>query len=343
MKKSVIHGICICFLVFLLLLGCTAAGVKSLIPKEANFVFGVDVSGIMKSDITKMIIKEAVIPQDDTGEDPEAALDKQLQVKLGVALKDIDKITCFAFQLDPEMEDADFGIIVTANSDAGKVLNGIKEKFELEEDTYNNVNYVKSIQPDMKMSAFYTGNDIGLSNNEVLVKKMIDVSKGEADISSNAALYGLMNAYKDNSIYAVGLVSEEMKKKVDDPYNRIEDIALGLNLGENLTIKAASEAGDAEKAGEIAEDLNGMKALASFVTGNNADLKKLVKDFINPLEVVPKGTRLTLNVAYSREVIEHAVKVLPALMMMGLGGAMTGGTDSGDMDIEEDEPSFEEM
>jgi len=94
---------------------------------------------------------------------------------------------------------------------------------------------------------------------------MIDVSKGADDISKNAAISSNLNEYKGHTIYTVGVLSKEMMADAPDHLNKIMDIALGLTLASDLKIKAAADTGSADNAKLLADQGNGLKAMASGV------------------------------------------------------------------------------
>jgi hypothetical protein len=134
-----------------------------------------------------------------------------------------------------------------------------------------------------------------------------------------------VNEYKGQTIYTVGILPAELLAGVPAPMNELKDIAVGLTFGSDLKIKAASNAGSADNAKVVSDQVNGLKALASGMGQGKPELEKILKDFIDPLKLVPQGSKITLDVTYSKDVIDGAMAAIPALMMLGLGA---NGADS---------------
>jgi len=40
---------------------------------------------------------------------------------------------------------------------------------------------------------------------------------------------------------------------------------------------------------------------------------------VDPLNLVPQGSKVTLNVTYNKETVDGVIALIPVLMMMGLG------------------------
>jgi hypothetical protein len=322
MKISSIKWGLVCITLSLIMVACGVGGGSSLIPKDASFVMGIDVTGTLKSEVAKSIMKTAAsLAGGDATANPEDTFDKTLQEQVGVALKDIDKVTAFTTAMSADFKKAELGVIIGLKSDAAKILEGVKTKFNLTEETYNGVKYLKGSSADDGMFVFASGTNIGISNLEPILKKMIDVSKGADDISKNPALSSIVNEYKGHSIYTVGVIPKEMMAEVPEPVNKLTDIALGLTLAADIKIKASSESGSADNAKLVSDYVNGLKTVATAgLAQAGAEIQKLGKDIIDPLSLVPQGSKVTLNVTYSKAVIDSAIAIIPSLMMMGLGG-----------------------
>jgi hypothetical protein len=145
MKISTIRWGLLCIAMSLVLLSCGLGGGGSLIPKDASFVMGIDVQATLKSEVAKSIMQTAAsFAGGDAGGNPEDTFDKTLQEQIGVSLKDIDKLTSFTLAINQDFEKTELGIIVSLKSDAVKVLEAVKAKFNLADETYNGVAYMKS-------------------------------------------------------------------------------------------------------------------------------------------------------------------------------------------------------
>ncbi|NUN16278.1 MAG: hypothetical protein HUU55_21840 [Myxococcales bacterium] len=285
--------------------GASGGMVSKYIPKDVTAYGGVDMAGLMSSDVYK-----AFKPQVDAA--LSAGPMKEATEKTGVTP---EKISALAFAMGATP--ADMLVTVKGDLDAEKINAAMKEQMK---EGFAEIDLEGSKFVNLGMGGYSFGDDgVMIGGTQNMVASALKVSKGGESVEKSADLPALAkNVDTGATFWAVGAVPKdaiENAKSIPMVGNLVGSVthtALSVDVGSGLNIQLAVKMGSDDAATQAKTAIDGFVAMgkteAEKVPDIGADLKKV----IDGLKVEVSGSILKFSVeidsATTNKFIEMAKK-----------------------------------
>jgi len=315
------------FLIFLIILfapviiyGSGNRETGFIIPENAIFAARIDVEQSLDAEITEKLLDLLFILQNKgyPRQTSTAALDEQLSSIYGFTLKDMKYITVFSLSSDLSEQGSKSGTYITLKEDISeKIMQYIQKKYMPEAIQYGKTKYYILQINENKFFFYSTGNNIFVAYEKSILEKMIGIFHGTGSIRNNQKLYTLIDEYKDNHIYAVGYLPEDMTP-LPYPLENATDIGLSLSLDDTASFSIKVKTDNAEKAEELITAVKGNLALTNLalLTQKNKKLYTVFTALIQKIEYKQQGPSAIISVTFSGEDLEKILEITPFLMLM---------------------------
>ncbi len=252
----------------------------SLLPRDARGMIVVDVHRIMATEFAQKALQEEKNFQTYQHFIQETGIDPKKDVFFFVAALGSQAV-------EEGMEEA--VAVINLKYERDLLLSKIKAAGqELQETEYNGVRVYQGLKMEEGKSfsgAFLDDSNI-IVGNDALVKEVIDVYRGKAESilknSSLAPLFKSMN--KSAMVYGAFLVPAQTmaeaasKNPMLSPFESISSVLLSFDYRDKVfRAEIQAQSPDAEKNKQMADALNGFKALGSAAAAKEPDLGKLLQ------------------------------------------------------------------
>ena len=154
----------------------------SLIPKDSSFLFSVDLKSLSNTSLFDLL-KDAPAYRElseNSGVDPE---------------KDLDRVYIFVPQKAFAEKPGEMNAILYGRFDRKKLLAFLKNKSDVEENSYSGTDFFKISQPGKHLGwlSFLNDRCMAHAESETLLKEIIDLSQGKGEsISQNEEMMALL-------------------------------------------------------------------------------------------------------------------------------------------------------
>jgi len=289
----------------------TVKDMLSLVPEDAMGVIFIDFHRGMATEIVDKTIKESKDSKkylefvETTGINPQ---------------EDIYYVTV-ALEKTPEEKDPQGGAIVNMKYDKESLLNLIKEKLAeegqaLEEEDYNGTPLYFVVEKEGEKAYFSFIDDSNiLAGNEAVVKSITDViQKTKENVFKNEALSSLIDqTNKEAMIWGAVLIPPEAISQAvsENPMlKNLESVNAAAMYfdykNNNIIAEIKVMSGDETKNKEVADLLNGLKAMGGIIAAKKPEIGEL----INNIEVTssPEYVKIYANIP---EELIHQIKPTP--------------------------------
>ena len=306
-----------------------AAEIDPLLPKETESVVFVNMKQLVESDLIKKFalgqLKQMVSSNDDV---------QQILKATGLdPFKDIDRVTLGSWGKDKD--DMKAVAVVRGRFDPAKIFEAVKAQAAKDADklaiveqkdgesTYKLLKITLESQPKPFYAAVADENTLIGGNDKKLVASTLTSVKEKAKPALKKELGELLLKQDEKStMFLVGLVPEgqEMKlppnipgidsEKVGKQLEKLRNIAMKLNLTEDVSVEISMGMADADAAddfGGSVDQLIGMvKGFLPAVAGQQPNAKPVVDEIVKTLKSGIKGSDVTLKVKLSGDAIGKA-------------------------------------
>ena len=282
--------------------------VLKYLPVEAQGVFFVDIHRAMQTDLANKLIQE-----DDNYEE-------YLKFVEGSGIdptKDIFYVAMgiLSCGLGSNQEGA---AVLNLRYDKDKALAMIKEKVEAEITTedYNGVTVYSPEMDEDGVFAFLDASNVVIGNGGS-VRSCIDVmQKTKDNVFKNEALAGVLDrADKDTIFWGAMLVPKEDMAKAAEGNPQLKPLqnmnALVLNFDHKnamVTVKIKAESDDPDANKQIADMLNGLKAMGAMMIPED---KPELGDLLNSVTVSHAADHVLIDASIPDEVLAQLKEELP--------------------------------
>lgn len=284
----------------------TVKDMLSLVPEDAMGVIFIDFHRAMTMDIVGKTIKESKDYQkyqefiEITGVNPQ---------------EDIYSVTV-ALEKMPEEKDPQGGAVVNMKYDQEKLLGLARVKLaeeeqELEEEDYNGMPLYSVVEEDGEKTVFSFLDDSNiLAGNEAVVKSIIDVIQETKDnVFKNEALSSLLDETNKEAMMwgAILVPPEAMSQAVsgNPMFKNLEAVsAVAMYFdykNKSLLAEIKVMSGDETKNKEVADLLNGFKAMGGLVAAEKPEIGEL----INGIEVTSSPDYVKVSADIPEELLNR--------------------------------------
>jgi len=276
-----------------------------IIPSDAVWVLGVDVSNASKSESGKMILDDFV-PAFLGGY---ASPDQMLEKELGLKLQNVRNITVFG------TEDSQVGAIFQLeNKLPQEIIDTLKARYSYKMVEFKKVNYYTVTAKGMKSFLLPLSTRILVTNTQAIMEKMIMTLSNADDVTKNKPLNSQINAYKKFMIYLVGSIPKAYIEQQAEIFTAVRDFGVGINLSADLEMKAVLNCLDDKNAVNIAGFLKLSIGMASQMIPKGYDAVKLtVNQLLRPVVIGNSGAQATIAIRYTKNDLEAIKKLIPLL------------------------------
>lgn len=290
------------------IIGCTTVDITpiNLVPQDASFVAGIDISKILTDEDIAEAYNEAEKPSDwpQTFDD---ALD-WVEDEAGIDLSDFTDVLIFG---DIESEDY-FGAIIKGTFDREALIDSVEEALgeDMAISTYEG--YQIYTAPEEAASICFLSSDTIVVGHKELVKDVIDVREGVPHLSG--PVYDTYKAFGDVWVKGALEVPEEAMGDISEwdipigleAFEGIEAAGFGFNkAGENLSLQIKVYFSDAESAAGAEEMISGIIALLPLMM---PEIPTEVAALLDGLSISQSGSWLTITLESTVTEIEELME-----------------------------------
>ena len=285
------------------------------VPREIRYV-PVDAEVVAFANVRKVMdseLRRALAPSID----PDSRKGKQMMNDFaGVDLeKQVDHVVMY---VEPSIEGQEVApqgrefprasLLVQGSFDAARIEQFVRERGATIEEHRGQKLFVHSDGPNQVAVGFIQPDIIGIGQPD-LVRRAIDISKGEADgfksVSSNADMMNLVRDNSGSTAWVVGQFDEISRRmRLPDsvtgqvPPVRLIAAKADINGGVKATIRA--EAGDKAAADQLRDVVRGFLSLARLHSSGKEDLEGVLKT----IELGGTDTTVRLSFSVSPETLK---------------------------------------
>ena len=277
------------------------ADMLSLFPKDTRGLLVVDVRRIMQTEGAAKAIKDNEKNEkyvkfvQETGIDPQ----KDIFFFAGAMMGDLNQ------------KSPDGAAMINVKYDKARLLEMIrKEKGEFTTADYNGVTVYQFIGEDKKpMSGVFLDESNILAGSDAGVKKMVDVYQKKADsVVKNPEMTSLLKGMNTSAMVwgGVAVPPEAMQKASSQnpmlgAFSNIQSLLLSVDYkDETLVTEIKAMSPDAAKNKDMADTLNGFKALGSGAAAK----EPLVGQLLGKIEIVAGADNVKLVARIPNELIQ---------------------------------------
>jgi rRNA processing protein Krr1/Pno1 len=281
--------------------------VLKFLPVEAQGVFFVDIQRAMQTEVANKMIQEDDNYQEylkfveESGIDPKEDI---FYVALGLLSSGLGK--------------QEGAAVVNLRYDKEKLLALIEEKVEGEIATedYNGITVYSPESEDEEAFAFLDASHMVIGNS-VSIQSCIDVmQKTKDNVFKNEGLAGVLDRTdKDTIFWGAMLVPKEDMAKAAEENAQLKPLqnmnALVLNFDHKnamVTVKIKAEGDDPDGNQQIADMLNGLKAMGAMMIPED---KPELNDLLSSVTVSHAADHVMIDVSIPDEVLQKLKEELP--------------------------------
>jgi hypothetical protein len=295
-----------------LALPARAAEADRFLPGDAEQVIVVNVKQILESPL----VKKYALPE----------IEKQL--KENKDLKQLQTLT----GLDP-LKDIHSVVIANSGSTGEKALLIVRGKFDVEK-IHTVVQAVAADKGDVKISklgdrnlyeskqqgrpsyfTFFDGTTMIGSPSKELVATAIEGKGGKVNKDLAAALQA---ADAKQSIYAVGLITEDLRKQAAkvaqgpaESLLKIKSVSGGLNVTKDLAGSLQVSTGDPRAAKELSDLAQVGKGLLAVAANSNKEFGPLADELLETLKIDTAQGDVKISFKVTEKTVEKALQAVP--------------------------------
>ncbi|MBM3284562.1 MAG: DUF3352 domain-containing protein [Candidatus Aminicenantes bacterium] len=281
----------------------TAEDMMSLLPRDAAGMIVVDVHRIMETEAVQKAIQQDENYQKYQEFVQETGIDPKKDVFFFVA----------AMRAGAGQEKAQEGVaLINLKYNRDLLLEKMKkEGTEIQESEYNGFTVYQGIQREDEKpfsGAFLDDSNI-VAGNDTLVRNVIDVYQKKADnILKNAEMAGLIKGMnKSAMVYGAFLVPPGAMQEAaaQNPmlstFQSITAVLLSFDYqNKSLLAEIKAQSVDAEKNKQIADALNGFKALGAAAASKEPELGEL----LNRIEIISTPAHVKISASVPEALLE---------------------------------------
>lgn len=274
-----------------------------LLPVEAKGVFFVDIDKGMSTEMARNIIQEEAQKMNEfiekTGIDPEKDIHHLAAALIPVSLKNYEGLAIVNLEYNKE-----------------KTLSRIQEesKGEVATEEYNGITIYFTDTRETECIVLLDESHIAIGN-VVCAKSCIDVLQGKKDnVYENEALSELLGR-TDKSTIVWGVIvapaeamniptTESPQLKIAESFN-----ALTMNFdykNKNVLVEIKAESDDVEKNNQLAQTLNGFKALGATMISDKPELGEL----LNAVHITSDKDHVKVSANVPEELVHKLKKII---------------------------------
>lgn len=289
----------------------TAEDMMSLLPKEANGMIVIDVHRVMATDAAQKAIQEDKNYQKYQTFIQETGIDPKKDVFFFVA----------AMAGQPGQEKSQDGVaLLNLKYNRDLLLNKLKkESPELQETDYNGVLVYQGIQREDEKpvsGAFLDDSNIVVGSDS-LVRGVIDVYQKKAEnILKNEEMASLIKGMNKAAmaygafLVPAGVITEAASQNpMLSPFESISSVILSFDYRDQaFQVEIKAQSADTEKNKQLADALNGFKALGAAAASKEPELTQL----LNQIEIVSTSEHVKISAAVPETLLESLSKKMKA-------------------------------
>jgi len=280
----------------------TGADMLSLFPKDTRGLLVVDVHRIIQTEGAAKAIKDSEKNEkyvkfvQETGIDPQ----KDIYFFAGAMMGDLDQ------------KNPDGAAIINLKYDQAKLLEALKkERGEFTTSDYNGLTVYQfpGGENDKPMSGIFLDGSNILAGSDAAVKKMADVFQKKADdVTKNPEMTSLIKGMNTNAMVWGGLAvpAETMSKATSQnpmlgAFSTVQSFLLSVDYkSETLLLEIKAMSPDPAKNKEMADTLNGFKALGSGAAAK----EPLVGELLGKIQITGEPDSMKINASIPNDLIE---------------------------------------
>lgn len=294
------------FLMMFSFYSAKAYDLLNLVPENSNFVFGINLSKLLKNSNIQKQLEESLEKQSPE----QKKLFDEFVKKTGLnPFQHINDFVIFASgKLDQKEGKPEAGIIVAGQFDIAKITSGIKSdpsaSAEVEVTKFGEFDCIKAKKEDEGTLVFLDSSTAVIGTDKT-VSSVIETQKGKIkNVTSNESIGKLLKKVDLKSIlWGVGFIPQALKDKAKEnpqaaPLAAINAFFMSFNYDDNIEFSFTGEISDKKEIENVITTFNGFLAMIKMLAGQSQE----VMEILNMIKItsLEDAVKITLSISKAK-------------------------------------------